>query len=245
MSQIKNFFAGRVDFSVSELPVACLNKLRQYQIFNIVNHDGTITFSVPLVNATAVKKLVNNFDWQMHENFNLFRGINFLLNRFVLSLSIIVGIITFFLVDMGIYDVRVVNADPTLTNQVYAQLQNIGVKKFMLKSKVADLNLAEFLVAEFPSVAHANVRVSGNTLLITLSEATAKVAKVKTNFYAQYDAVIKEVIAFSGHVLVEPGDVVRKGDLLVQDAYEDSVAIIGEVAYVVEDKIVRLHISII
>lgn len=245
MSRIKNFFAGKVDFRVADLPVACLNKLRQYKIYNIANHDGVISFSVPLVNANAVKKLVTNFDWQMHENFNLFRGINFLLNRFVLTVSVMLGVIAFWLLDMGIYDIRVVNADAALTSEIYAHLRSVGVKKFMPKNKVADLDLAEYLVAEFPTVAHANVRVMGNTLLITLAEATYHTAKVKTNIYAQYDAVIKEVIAYSGHALVQPGDVVRKGDLLVENAYEGSVAIIGEVAYVVDNAIIRLDISII
>lgn len=245
MSRIRNFFVGKVDFCVAELPVACLNKLRQYKIYNIANHDGVITFSVPLANASAVKKLVTNFDWQMQENLNIFRGVNFLFNRFVLTISVLVGIIAFWLLDMGIYDIRVVNADAALTSEIYAHLQSIGVKKFMPKNKVADLDLAEYLVAEFPTVAHANVRVMGNTLLITLAEATYHTTKVKTNIYAQYDAVIKEVIAYSGHVLVEPGDVVRKGDLLVENAYEDSVAIIGEVAYVVNGEIIRLDISII
>lgn len=245
MSRIKNFFCGRVEFLVTGLPISCLNKLRQYQISNIRNQGGTIAFSVPLVNAVAVKKLVNNFDWQMHENINIFLGINFMLNRFVLSLSIILGLIAFLVLDMGIYNVKVINADATLTSEVYAHLQSIGVKKFMLKNKVADLDLAASLVAEFPNVAHANVRIMGNTLLISLSEATYNNAKVKTNIYAQYDAVIKDVIAFSGRSLVEVGDVVRKGDLLVEDAYEDSVAITGEVAYMVEDQIIRLDISII
>ena len=245
MSRIKNFVSGKVDFTVTGLPVGCLNKLRQYRLTNIRNHDGTIAFTVPLVHATTVKKLVRNFDWQMRENWNIFRGINFLLNRFVLSLSIILGLLTFLVLDMGIYQVKVVSADEGLNNAVYAHLESIGVKKFMLKSKITDLDLAASLVAEFPNVAHANVRVMGNTLLVSLSAATYRTAKVKTNIYAQYDAVIKEVIAFSGRVLVATGDVVRKGDLLVEDAYQDSVAITGEVAYLVADQIIRLDISII
>lgn len=245
MSRIKNFFAGRVEFVVAGLPIACLNKLRQYQITNVKVRGEVISFTVPLVNAATVKRLVANFDWHMKENFNLFRGINFLLNHFVLSVSVLLALAAFWVLDLGIYDVKVISPDAALVEDVYAHLESIGVKKFMWKSKVEHLNLAADLVDVFPNVAHAHVRISGNTLLINLSEATHNIAKNKVDIYAKYDAVIKEVIVFTGKALVETGDVVKKGDLLVQGAYEDSVAIIGEVAYLSGEQTVRLDISII
>lgn len=245
MFRIKNFFAGQVEFRVQGLPHSCLNKLRLYRISDIRIDNDVIVFRAPLVHATAIKKLVNNFEYQMQENYNLFRGVNFLLNRLVLVVSIITAGIIFFISDMGIYDVKVQCDDASLTPAVYERLNQLGVKKFMWKNQLRHLDLAADLVGNFDNIAHANVRIAGNTLVVKLVAATNHAYKQKTNFYAQYDAVIREVIAYSGTALVTAGDVVKKGDLLVTDAYPDSVVVTGEVAFVNGDQISRLVIWII
>lgn len=245
MSQIKDFFTGRVTFSVTDFPVAGLNRLRQYQVKNIRRQVDTFIFSVPLVHADAVRKLVSNFEWHSRQNANLLRGINYLLNHFILCITVLLALGTFLVLDMGIYSVQVNAADADVATAVYDHLSSVGVKKFIWKKQIANLDLANDLVTTFPNVAHAHVRVSGNTLVVDIATATSNATKIKTNLYAKHNAVIKDVIAYSGQVLVEVGDVVHKGDLLVEDAYRDSVAITGEVAFIVDDHIVRLVIAVI
>ncbi|MCM1403938.1 MAG: sporulation protein YqfD [Prevotella sp.] len=245
MSRIKKFLVGQVEFRVQGLPISCLNKLRNYYITRIRTDGETITFFAPLIHASAIKKLVSNFEYQMQENYNLFRGINFLLNHLVLVTSIIVSLAVFLISDMGIYDVQVQCDDDSLAPAVYQYLNDLGVKKFMWKNQLQHLDLATDLVSNFDNIAHANVRVAGNTLVVNLVAVNNQKQKSKTNFYAQYDAVIKEVTAYSGTALVTAGDVVKKGDLLVADAYPHSVVVTGEVAFVNGDQITRLEIWII
>lgn len=245
MSRIKNFLMGQVEFRVQGLPLSCLNKLRIYQITQIKIVNDTIVFHVPLVHSAAIKKLVNNFEYQVIENFNFFRGINFLLNHIVLVVSILIAVITFLVADMKIYQVQVQCDDAAMIPSVYEYLNQSGVKKFMWKNKLQTFDLANDLVSNFKQVAHANVRIAGNTLLVNLISAVNQTHKVKTNYYAQYDAVIKEIKAYSGTALVTVGDVVRKGDLLITDAYPDSVVVTGEVAFVHGEQISRLVIWII
>ena len=240
-----HFFSGAVRFTVFGLPIGCLNKLRQFKPEDITIYNDTISFTVQLVYALQVKKLVSNFEWQMKENYNLFRGANFLLNKMVLAVSVLVCVIAFFIFDMGVYDIRVVGVSSELTGDVYNYLDELGVKKFITKQKVTNMDIAAGIVTTFPNVAHANVRLSGNTLVVSVIEAESNPMKQMSNIYAKYDAVIKEVIAFSGRAMVEFGDVVRKGDLLVENAYPDTVSVIGEVAFISGGKIIRLDISII
>lgn len=245
MSRIKNFFTGQVTFSVTDFPVAALNRLRQYDVGNLRQVANNFVFTVPLVHAAAVKKLVANFDWHSQENANLFRGINYLLNHFMLCILVLLGFSAFLVLDMGIYRVQVNAPDAAVTTAVYDHLQALGVKQFIWKKQVATLDLANDLIITFPNIAHAHVRVAGNTLVVDLATAANHQKKQKTDLYAKYDAVIKDVVAYSGQVLVGVGDVVHKGDLLVQDTYIDSVAITGEVAFVNDDQVVRLSIAII
>lgn len=245
MLPIKKFFAGEIEFCVQGLPLSCLNKLRFYHITNLRINDDMIIFNVPLVYATTIKKLVNNFEYQIKENYNFFRGINFLFNHLIFVVAILLAGITFLIADMGIYDVRVQCDNANLTPIVYDHLNQLGVKKFMWKSKLQDYDLASDLVGNFDNIAHAHVRIAGNTLVVNLVSATNQTYKVKTNFYAQYDAVIKEITTYSGTPLVTVGDVVKKGDLLVRDAYPDSVVVTGEVAFKNYEQISRLVIWII
>ncbi len=245
MSVIKNFFAGQVQFRVQGLPLSCLNRLRQYHITQIKIVQDLSTFYVPLVYSAKIKKLVSNFEYQTFENYNLFRGVNFLLNHFVLVIAILIAAVTFCLADMRIYSIEVQGDNTVLIRAIYERLNQIGVKKFMQKKQLHNFDLATDLVGSFNCLAHAHVRVAGNTLVVNLVSATNKTKKLKTNFYAQYDAVIKEITVYSGTALVTIGDVVKKGDLLVADAYPDSVVVTGEVAFVNGDQISRLVIWII
>ena len=245
MSRIKNFVMGQVTFRVVGMPQECLNKLRKFHITNIQIDCDAIIFNASLNYLTAIKNLINNFEFEIKENYNLFRGLNFLLNHFVLVLAIIVASISFLVSDMGIYDIKVQCDDTALTQTIYQYLNNLGIKKFTWKNKLQHLNLASDLIQNFNQIAHANVTISGNTLLVNLVTATNEHSEIKTNYYAQYDAVIKEITAYSGTVLVTVGDVVKKGDLLVANAYPHSVVAIGEVAFNYGDKISRLDIWII
>ena len=245
MSHISNFLCGKVEFRVQGLPLSCLNKLRRYHIRNITVVDDTTIFQTALVHCAAIKKLVSNFEYQVTENYNLFRGVNFLLNHMVLVVAVLLALTAFFWADMKIYQVRVQCNDANLVPAIYEHLNQIGVKKFMPKSQLRHFDLSADLVATFDHVAHAHVRVSGNTLVVDLVTATNQTRKVKTNIYAQYDAVIKEITAYSGTALVTVGDVVKKGDLLVTDAYPDSVVVTGEVAFTNGEQISRLVIWII
>ena len=245
MLRIKNFFAGQVEFRVQGLPLSCLNQLRIYHLTQVSIKDDQIVFRTPLIHSETIKKLVNNFEYQITENYNFLRGINFLINHFFLVVSILTATIVFLIADMRIYNVRVQCDDTSMIPAVYEHLNQIGVKKFMWKSKLFDFDLATNLVGNFDQIAHAHIRVAGNTLIVNLVTAAHQKHRVKTNFYAQYDAVIQEVITYSGTALVTTGDVVKKGDLLVTDAYPDSVVVTGEVAFVNGEEISRLVIWII
>lgn len=245
MSTIKKFLIGQAKFKVQGLPQSCLNKLRIFNITNIYYDHEAIVFNVALVHVSAIKNLINNFDYEVKENYNLFRGINYLLNHLVLVVAVITGLISFCIADMAIYDVKVQCNDTQISTSIANYLDDLGIKKFTWKNKIKDINLANVLVENFDHVAHANVKIAGNTLVVKVVASANEQSKIKTNYYAKYDAVIKTIITYSGTALVTTGDVVKKGDLLVSDAYPDSAVITGEVAFVNGEEISRLEIWII
>lgn len=244
MLNIKNFITGQVKFEVNGLPQTCLNKLRSFRITNISINNDIISFCVSLVYADAIKKLISNFDYRMYQNYNLFRGVNYLLNHFVLVVAIMVAVSIYFVVDMKIYRIRVQCDDSNLTSAVYERLDQLGVKRYTFKNQLSNNLLALNLVENFDSIAHATVRIAGNTLVVNIVTATNQTTQHKNNFYAQFDAVIKDITVYSGKPMVGVGDVVKKGDLLVADAYSNTVIVMGEVAFVNDNQISRFVIPI-
>jgi similar to stage IV sporulation protein len=196
-----------------------------------------VSFVVSLAHADKVKKLLSNFEYTASQNYNLSRGINFFLNRIALSISVLVCTAVFFILDGFVYTVCVNGADGELTAGIYSYLNEIGIKRFTAKRYIADTDIANGIIKAFPNVAHSNVRVDGNTLTVTVLPAENNPAEVPQNVYSKYNAVIKRVMAASGRAIVEVGDVVRAGDLLVENAYPNTVIVIGEVE--------KLDISII
>jgi hypothetical protein len=235
--------SGKVTFTVFGFPVGCFNRLRSFRLTNISRCGDSFSFDVPLSYAKEIKKMLSNFEYTCKENLNFFRGVNFLLNKMTLSVAVLVCMIAFFVLDFFIYDIRIIGAADA--DAVYHYLGGIGVTEFITKQRVADTNIAEGIVNTFPNVAHANVRLRGNTLVVNIIEAENNPAKVPQNFYSRYDAVIKEVVVFSGRAMVEKGDVVKTGDLLVENAYPNTIAVFGEIAYQNGDEVIRLDISII
>jgi hypothetical protein len=245
MSKIKNFFGGAVRFNVLCVNAALINRLRYFKVCKVKIDGDRISFTVPILYADQIKRELRNYEYSYAENGNIFRGINFLLNRFVLSASILICCIVYFIADLFIYSVRVTGGTAELQSEIYEYLTQNGVKKFALKRKVVDFDIIDGVVRAYPTVAHANIRIYGNTAVIMLSAAESNLVPAPQNFYAQYDAVIKEIFVSGGAAKVAVGDVVRAGDLLVENGYADKVVIIGEVRFKVQETYFSFDMNIV
>jgi hypothetical protein len=231
MSKIKDFFCGAVRFNVLCVNAALINRLRFFCVRNIKINGGYISFTVPVLYAEQIKRELRNFEYSFTENANIIRGVNFMLNRFVLSVSILICCAAYFVADLFVYSVRITGGTEALQGEIYAYLTQNGIKKFALKRRVVNFNIIDGVVRTFPTVAHANIKIYGNTAVIAVAEAESNLVPAPQNFYAKYDAVIKEIFVAGGAAKVAVGDVVRAGDLLVENGYPGKVVIIGEVRF--------------
>jgi hypothetical protein len=245
MSKIKNFFGGVVRFRVLCGSEALINKLRKYRVRDIKICGEYISFTAPILYAGQIRVLLRNYEYTATENSNLINGVNFLINRFVLSVAVLICCVLFFVFDFFIYSVKVTGGTQELRADIQSFLTENGIKKFSLKQRLADGNVADSIVNNYPTVAHANIRIYGNTAVITVAEAESNPVKPPVNLFAQFDAVIKEIYVGSGSAKVTVGDVVKKGDLLVENGYADKVLIMGEVLFETKESFVVLDLNIV
>jgi similar to stage IV sporulation protein len=132
-----------------------------------------------------------------------------------------------------------------LQAEIQQYLYENGIKKFASKHKIINGNIADNIVQNYPTVAHANIRIYGNTAVLMLAEAESNLVSAKRNIYAKYDAVIKEIYVGSGIARVTVGDVVKKGDLLVENGYADKVIVMGEVYFPMQETFVIIDMNIV
>lgn len=231
MSKIKGFFTGEVCFNVSGVSVSILNKLRFLGVRKIKICGERTSFIVTVLHAETVKRLLRNLEYSCAENMNIIRGVNFFINRFVLSAAVLLCCVVYLFADRFIYSVQVIGADEKLQTEINQYLYSNGVRRYALKQKILRDNIADAITEIYKTVVHANVRIYGNTAVITVAVAEYNPVKAPQNLYARYDAVIKQIWVSGGIARVGIGDVVKKGDLLVENAYIDKVVIMGEVRF--------------
>lgn len=121
------------------------------------------------------------------------------------------------------------------TEQMNDFLLENNVSEGILKSKVDYEILEEDLRKQFPIIKWCSVAISGNTLLVQIEEnsllkETESVQKdfVYSDIVATCDGTVKSMLVRNGLALVQIGDTVTKGQLLVTGEipiYDDSLLV--------------------
>ena len=99
-------------------------------------------------------------------------------------------------------------------------IENEGIKKGIYKKKVNVQGLINKIRLEREDVAWVGMEIKGTNLIIKVAEADEKPEIINEDEYcniiANKDGVVVKVEAQNGTPIVKEGDVVKKGDILVQ-----------------------------
>ncbi len=139
--------------------------------------------------------------------------------------GLLLCLVALVLVNAYVLQVRVVgSADPALAGQIETFLAEQGVCPGVGKWT---LNLPETetrLMLRFPQVSFASIRVRGVRATVEVAEGDPAPELVDrsqpANVTASRDAVVRTVTVYEGQAAVQPGDVVRAGELLVSGVVE-------------------------
>jgi len=104
--------------------------------------------------------------------------------------------------------------------------KSLGVYPGALKMRVKTKEVTEALITDFPEIAWASVKIDGTKAIVKLVETIPKTEIVEQDMPKQIvaakDGIITEIAVERGTPLVAAGDVVEKGDVLI-----DSKLLIG------------------
>lgn len=189
MNKILCFIYGIVTFRVVDYDILRINRLRRFVPFNVKCEYGITTFSVRLKHARATRRTLNGFEYTEYENVNLSRGVRYLSSRVALCIIIALCGLLYFLSDCFVYNIRVVGGEDELNVSVENYLQRMGVTRYSLKMKVDAGKIANNVVFNFDNIAHANVRLRGSTLVVSIlsAEVNNDIDKIQLGNYIVTD----------------------------------------------------------
>ncbi len=117
------------------------------------------------------------------------------------------------------------------TIKVERFLSDIGVAVGVKKQNIDVQKIENLLNVEFEDLLGCSASLDGGRFLVYIKPAVLKNDPLPKQVFSKYDAVITSVEMFSGNAKVKIGDIVKKGDLLMEGENGVSGKIYGKVYF--------------
>ena len=215
---------GQITIEVNALmPEKILNVLWNNEIYtcNIVKIDlTTVRFRIYIKDYKEAESLIKKYKGKVRiVNIS---GIIVLLMKMKRKVSLVIGILMFFIVIyilsnyMWAIDIQTQkNLSPF---EIRQQLSSIGIKPGINKSQINVYEIEKKMEDLNNQIMWIRIRVEGSTLKIVIKEKVNPPSTEKILYnqvVAKMDGEVKRVYTNSGNPAVVPGDIVRAGDDLI------------------------------
>ena len=163
------------------------------------------------------------------------RVFQFLIYRIGFIIGMAVSLILFMLVDNRLLQIHITGLISTNREEVVKYLDKIGVTKFSYMNY--DKKAIEDSLAEEFNFSLVSIITKGNSIIISVKEELPSIEDSYIPITADYNMVIKSITVFAGTCKVKKGDIVYKGDVLVEPYVKsgDSIVYVSPCAEIVAD----------
>lgn len=200
------------------------------KVYNVKRISKTkIEFCVNREDLKDLKRAYrgNNFDIKVKQK----TGVPFILKRiYKLKGMWICAIISLFLLMMTsqfVTDIYIKVPEGINKDDVRKELYNAGLKPGVYKKNIDRKEIRDHMMLEFDDIAYISINVKGTNIFVTVTKKAETLKSTKDSNYcniiASKNGIIEKVIPRSGKSNVNPGDIVKKGDVLVSGANTKSL----------------------
>ncbi|SFC62864.1 sporulation protein YqfD [Clostridium uliginosum] len=236
------------------------------KILNLLWHNGicaskivkvnitTVRFEVPFVSYKDVELLVKKANGKMRVVGK--SGIIVLLLSIKRKISLCVGggvfLIILYLLSNYIWAINIETKNNLSPFEVRQELSLAGIKPGIKKSDINVYDIEKKMEDLNSEVMWVRARIEGSTLSIVVAEKVNPPNTDKTScnqVVAKMDGEVKRAFTFSGNPAVVPGDIVKKGDVLIlpiqgKEGFEKEVNPSGTIiANTFYEKLMEIQIS--
>ena len=161
------------------------------------------------------------------------RLFKFIPRCFGFILAMVIGVSFLFSYNMYVFDVKIhcdSNQEFDLIS-VKETLKNNGVFSGMKRSDVSPDKIQKLIVSSHENISGCLIKNNGGIIDILVYPSNEKYEVFSENIYSRYNAKIKSVEVFSGKAKVKAGDIVKVGDILIENNNGASGKILAEVLF--------------
>ena len=226
MSSLTRYKKSYITVEVQTLnPEKILNYLWKHeaQIKNIKkNNVASMTLEIRLCDYKILEEVVR----KTHSKIKIEkrRGVTFLLLKLRGRKVLLGGVLVFFgilyYLSSFIWKIEIVTKHHLTPLELRMLVKSYGITPGMKKSTLNVEELEDNIVKDTDEVMWVKARIEGSKLSIEVVERQAppkiKEQQLTGNVVAKMDGVIERVYTTSGTAAIEPGKIVKKGDLLVK-----------------------------
>jgi len=211
------------------------------RFLNHLMRNGIKVYNVKRISNTKIEFNLDRED--MREFKNVYRGSNFQVKikqstglPFILKriyknkVMWICGVISLFLLMMTsqfVTDIYIQVPEGIKKEELRKELYNIGLKPGVYKKNIDRKEIRDYIMLKFNDVAYLSINVKGTNIFVTVTKKAETLKSVEQSNYcniiAKKDGIIEKVIARSGNSIVQKGDIVRKGDVLINGSNNKSI----------------------
>lgn len=203
------------------------NSIKVYNVKKINNTK--IEFCVDRQDIREFKKVYRggNYDIKVKQK----TGIPFLIKRIYkhkgMWICAIASLILLMLTSQFVTDIYIQVPEGIKSEEIRKELYESGLKPGVYKKGIDRKEIRDEIMLKFDEVAYVSINVKGTNIFVTV---TKKAETLKTeeqsnycNIIAQKNGIIERVIPRSGSAIKSTGDIVQKGDILINGASTKSI----------------------
>lgn len=205
----------------------CKNNIPIYDVKRI--NKVKLEFKVSRRDYKKIKSIYRGNKFKIKVKQKL--GIPFLARRIykhkIMLLSGIVSLLLLLVTTQFITDVKIECPEGIDKEVLQEQLQECGLKPGTYKKSIDRRAIRDYIMKEIDEVAYVSINIKGTNVFVSITKKDDnKVKDTNLNYFnviASKNGIIEKVIARSGESVVKTGDIVQKGDLLIQGANASSM----------------------
>ncbi len=204
-----------------------LNKFseKNIDIFKVKVNDENITFRIEDKQLKSVKDIMDKtaVAYSVDGRGGAYLAKKTALKYLSLIIPAIIAIVCLVLMTRVCFSVKINTESGQLKEKILTVLKNNSVKPFMLKNDIDTSQLSYEISKNIDEIGFANCYFDGGVLKIEIKKVHVKEEEeTYEGIVADRDCIITKVLVYSGTALVKEGDVVKKGDVLI-DGYVDTM----------------------
>ncbi len=186
--------------------------------------DNTIESSISVKDFKYLKLISRGKGIRVHIVKKM--GIPFITERYKKRIGILIGAVLFFaflsFMSQFIWIIDIEGNNKVTDKQIISACESIGIVEGIRKNSIYPKAEREKLMLKLDGVAWASLNIEGSRLTVNVTETKEKDEEkfMYSNLKATSDGIIEKIDIVSGTSVVNVGQAVKKGDLLVSGIIE-------------------------